>query len=177
MKKSKNIPMIKYTIKHGIFLGIAIIIFSLASYLAGSYIVQGWINLIVLLIVTVTSIMSGLLMFKKNNEGYISLGEALKIGIGITVLGGLIATLWEILFLKVIDPEIITQLEGNQIKKIAKEAKDFTLENMDRKIQLTNKIKSPIIMLVSALAEDIFIGFIFSLIGGLIMRRKRDPFR
>ncbi|MFD2561348.1 DUF4199 domain-containing protein [Aquimarina rubra] len=175
--KSKSIPIKKYIVKYGILFGIASIIFSLTSYLMGNYTEQGLVHLVIRLFITITSIIIGQLSYRKNNDNYISLGEAIKIGVGIIVLGGLMAIIWEILLLKVIDPEIITELADNQIKKIAENAKDFTLENMDRKIELTNKITSPHIMLIGALAENIFIGFLFSLIGGLIIQKKRDPFK
>ncbi len=103
--------------------------------------------------------------------------EAIKIGIGITVIGGLIVTFWEIIVLKIIDPEIITQLEGNQIKKIAEKSKDFSQENIDRKIAITQKFTSPWIMLITALIEDIIVGFFLSLLVGLVIRKKRDPFK
>lgn len=174
--KSKSIPSKKYILKYGVLFGIASIIFSLTSYLTGNYTDQGVFHLIILFFITITSIIAGLLIFKKNNNGYMSLGEALKISIGISLLGGLMAILWKVLLIKVIDPEIITQIEDKQIKRIAKTATNFTQENIERKIAITRKYTSPIRMILIALAEDLINGILFGLIGGLIIRKKRDPF-
>ncbi|GAA3516379.1 hypothetical protein GCM10022393_33100 [Aquimarina addita] len=121
--------------------------------------------------------MAGIIFFKKNNNSFISLKEALKIGIGISVIGGLIAILWKILLIKVIDPEIIQELEKIQIKQYVEESSDFTDENMNSIIKTIKKFTSPPIMILFALIEDLFLGFLISLIGGLIIQKKKDPFQ
>jgi len=175
--KSKSIPMKKYIITYGVLFGIMTIIFSLFTYLTGNYTKQNLFHVAALLSITALCITIGMIMFKKNNDHYISLVEALKIGIGIAVLGGLLAVLWRILLINVIDPEIITQLEDKQIKLIAETSNDFTQENIDRKIAITQKYTSPLIQIGAAIAENLFLGFLFGLIGGLIIRKKRDPFK
>ncbi|WP_299438814.1 DUF4199 domain-containing protein [uncultured Aquimarina sp.] len=175
--KSKIIPVRKYIIKYGIVLGIATVIFSFFIYLTGHYTEQNLFHAAIFFLITLSCIMTGLIAFKNNNDKYISLGEALKIGIGISLLGGLIAILWKILLIKVIDPGIIIQLENNHIKRIAEASSDFTQEQIDRKMALTRKSISPIRMITTALISDLLGGFLISLIGGLIIRKKRDPFK
>ncbi|WP_299313708.1 DUF4199 domain-containing protein [uncultured Aquimarina sp.] len=174
--ESKSIPIKKYIFKYSLVLGILIIIYSFLTYITGNYTVKNLFHYLILFLITIFSILVGLISFKRDNDFFISLGEALKIGIGITVFGGLIVTLWEILLTKVIDTEIITQLEDNQIKKIAETATDFTQENIERRIAITKKFTSPTVMLSIALLEDTIVGFFLSLIIGLIIRKKRDPF-
>lgn len=175
--KGKSIPIKKFILKHGIFLGFSIVLYSLVNYAIGNYTTKSVFHYSILLLITVISIITGLVSFKRENNNFISLIEAIKIGVGITVIGGLIVTFWEIIVLKIIDPEIITQLEDNQIKKIAEKSKDFSQENIDRKIAITQTFTSPWIMLITALIEDIIVGFFLSLIAGLIIRKKRDPFK
>ena len=86
-------------------------------------------------------------------------------------------TVWEITLVQIIDPEIITELEDIQIKKIAESTSDFTQENIDHKIEVIRKNTTAFSWLVSASVEDLLLGFILSLIGGLIIRKKRDPFK
>ncbi|WP_299247974.1 DUF4199 domain-containing protein [uncultured Aquimarina sp.] len=168
--------MRKHIFKYGILFGVTLTIYSFILYLNGYYVDQDVMHLIFLIFLTVGNISLGLVKFKNYNDGYISILEALKIGVGISIIGGLVVSLWEILLLHVIDPEVMNQLKEHSFKKIAETSTDFTKQDMDGQIEFINKIKSPIIMLISALVEDIFIGFLFSLIGGLIIRKKRDPF-
>ncbi|WP_162144476.1 DUF4199 domain-containing protein [Aquimarina latercula] len=174
--KSKSIPIKTYILKYGAFLGVISVIFSLVIYLTGYYTNQNLFHYLILFLIIVFSNMLGLIAYKKKNE-FISLKEALKIGIGITMLGGLIAILWKIMLMQVIDPEIITQLENKQIKRIAEVSKDLTQENIDRKIAITQKFTSPLVLIGIAIVENFFIGFFLSLIVGLVIRKKRDPFK
>ncbi|MBW1295745.1 DUF4199 domain-containing protein [Aquimarina litoralis] len=174
--KSKSIPIKKYVIQYGFLLGLSIIIYSLVNYSTGNYTTKSVFHYSILFLITLFSIVIGLISFKRKNNYFISLSEALKIGIGITVLGGFMVTFWEIIVLKVIDPEIITQFEDRQIKKIAETSKDFSQENIERKIAIIQKFTSPWIMIIKGLVEDIIVGFFLSFITGLIIRKKRDPF-
>ncbi|MHA7057606.1 DUF4199 domain-containing protein [Aquimarina sp. M1] len=175
--KSKSIPIKKHIIRYGFIFGVASVIFSLASYLTDNYVEPGLFHLIILLLITMTSITAGLLMFKKSNNGYINLSEALKIAIGISLLGGLMAILWKVLLINIIDPEIITQIEDKQIKRVVKNSIDLSHESINRSIAATKKYTSPMRMIVRALVEDLGNGIIFGLICGLILQKKRDPFK
>lgn len=170
---SPNKSMIKHVLKYGIVFGIASIILSLSAYLLGYYTKQGTIHITILFLVTAGSIIMGLLKFKKNNNGYIRIGEALKIAIGISLIGGLIAILWKVLLLHVIDPTIIDQLKEDGFKRLTRTSTELTQEKIKRRIALTDKYTTPIIMIYTALIEDLINGVIFGLVGGLIIRNKK----
>ncbi|MGY3793548.1 DUF4199 domain-containing protein [Aquimarina sp. 433] len=175
--ESKSIPIKKYILKYGLIYGLLTILFGLYTYLTGDYAKQNLFHASVLSLITISSIITAIISFKKSNDNFINLKEALKIGIGVAILGGLIAVLWKLILIKVIDPGIITELGDKQIKIIAENATDFTQENIDRKIAITKKYTSPLIQIVAAIGVNLFMGFLFSLIGGLIVQKKRDPFK
>ncbi|WP_299246559.1 DUF4199 domain-containing protein [uncultured Aquimarina sp.] len=174
--KSKSIPIKNYILKYGLLCGIATIIFNFLTYLSGNYTKQNLFHVTIFLLITSSSVILGMIMFKKANDNYINLREALKIGIAIAVIGGFLTILWKILLIKVIDPEIITQLEDKQIKLIAENSANFTQENIEKQIAITRKYSSPIIQIGANILENLLVGTVFGLIGGLIIRKKRDPF-
>ncbi len=121
--------------------------------------------------------MVGLIDYKKNNEGFIVLKQTFKIGIGISLLGGLIAILWKILLIHIIDPGVIDMIKESNFKRIVEKSTDLTQENLNQQIAIVNEYTSPFVMIWTALAEDLFVGFLVSLIGGLIVRKKRIPLK
>lgn len=165
--------MLKHILTYGIIFGIASIILSLSAYILGYYTKQGTIHTTILFLVTAGSIIIGLLKFKKNNNGYISVGGALKIAIGISLLGGLIAILWKVLLLHVIDPTIIDQLKEDGFKRLIKTSTELTKEKIKRRVALTDKYTTPIIMVYMALIEDLINGVVIGIVGGLIIRKKK----
>ncbi len=101
--------------------------------------------------------------------------QALKISIGISFIGGLILVLWEILLIQVIYPDIINQINERIFKKTAKTGIDLTQEDIQRKIASIKKNNSPMVIIPKALIEHLFNDFLFGLIGGLIIRKKKTP--
>ena len=66
--------------------------------------IQQWTGLLIM----AGSIVFGQLAFKKMNEGFISLGEGMKIGIGVTALGSAIGIAYGIFQGSVLDPDTKT---------------------------------------------------------------------
>ncbi|WP_298546073.1 DUF4199 domain-containing protein [uncultured Aquimarina sp.] len=169
----QRISIKTHILKYGLVCGMVTIIFNFLTYLMGNYTKQNIFHAIIFLLITTSSIILGMIMFKKTNDNYISLGEALKTGIGIAILGGFLTIVWKILLIKVIDPDIITQLEEKHVKHIIDNSYDFSQENIEKQIAITRKYSSPLIQIVANIVENLFLGTVFGLIGGLIIRKKR----
>ncbi|MBW1295739.1 DUF4199 domain-containing protein [Aquimarina litoralis] len=171
----------KYIIKYGIILGVATIIHVLSfnflkeleNKLTITHLFVLTIGFLILLFITIVSILLGLKAFKKNNDGYISLKEALKISIGIALIGGLIAMLCDILRIHVIDSGFIDQMNENNFKKLVENSTEITQKDIDRRMAITKRVNSPLIMISRSMAAHLCSGILFGLIFGLIIRKKK----
>ena len=163
----------KYIIKYGLIMGVVSIILSLSIYLTGHYTKQSSIHSLLFFFIIVISIIIGLIAFKKNNNDYISLVEALKISIGISLLGGLIAIVWKVLLIHAIDPGIIDQINEKHFRRLTENSLELTQNDVDRKLAITRIYTSPLILISIALNENLFWGLILGLIGGLFIRKKK----
>ena len=174
----KLIKFKKHIIKYGVILGVATIIYTFSFKLldpSGNKLTIA--RLFALLFITFGSIFLGLIVFKKNNDGYISLKEALKISIGIALIGGLISVLWEILRIHVVDTGIIDQYNENHFKRAAENSIEFIQEDLDRRISIVQPYRSPLIMVSRRMVEHLSHGIVIGFILGLFIRKKRDPFK
>ncbi|WP_299247971.1 DUF4199 domain-containing protein [uncultured Aquimarina sp.] len=166
----------RHILKYGVIFGIATIIYNLSFYFLDYSDNKFTITrLFILLFIITGSTLLGLLTFKKNNNNCISLKEALKISIGISLIGGLIAILWKILLIHVIDSGIIDQYKENNFKRLAESSLEFTQKDIDRRMAITKTYSSPLIMIYRRLVENLGNGIIFGLIIGLFVRKKKDP--
>ncbi len=162
-------------LRYSFLYALIIIIISFLFYITGNYGKQRTLHFILLLITAISIFSISLIVFSLKNNGGISLSDALKIGVSVSVLGGLMPTFWEILLLEVIEPELISQLAERQFKRNLENKINLNQSQLKRKIELIKKVKSPAIMIAFALIEDLIVGFLFSLIGWLIIRKKRIP--
>ncbi|MDO4229207.1 MAG: DUF4199 family protein, partial [Capnocytophaga sp.] len=91
-------------LKYGLYLGLASIALSIIPYVLGiTFSASTWIAILGYL-VTIFFIVMGIKQFKAQRSGFLKIGEALKIGIGISLIGGIIGVLYMLIFNNVIDP-------------------------------------------------------------------------
>ena len=104
----ENQPKIgKFSWTFGLILGLAGVIFSLMLYFAEMHYEQTWTVRIVGIALTIAAIVFATIQFKKANSGLLSISEALKIGAGIGLIGGIIGLAFYWLLTNVIEPDFM----------------------------------------------------------------------
>ena len=99
-----------FALKFGGILGLVGIVFAVMLYLAGMQYEQGWQISVINVIITIGVITWGMFEFRKANNGYLKLGEAMKIGIGIALIGFIISMAYQMIFIYVIEPDFMTNV-------------------------------------------------------------------
>ena len=107
------------------------------------------------------------------NNGSVSFGKALLIGVLVSLLAGLTFGIINYIYVEVINPEFMTEYYDHMVEKAKSSlsAAEFQirLQDMEAEKELfSNSIISSLVMSATVL----IIGFIMSLISGLILQRK-----
>ncbi|MBP2833076.1 DUF4199 domain-containing protein [Aquimarina sp. U1-2] len=162
----------KITINYGIILGILSVILGVVIYITDGYAKQNWINNIVGVAIIAGVIIFGIKAFKTTNNGFLTLSEALKTGVGIALVGGIIGVIWTILLMTVIDPEIMNQITEVQRRQMIENYPDMSEEQLNQSLEMAKKFSSPYMIGAFALIWNLFLGLIISLCAGLVMQKK-----
>jgi F0F1-type ATP synthase assembly protein I len=107
------------------------------------------------------------------NNGLVSFGKALLIGVLVSLLAGLTFGIINYVYVEVINPEFMTEYYDYMVEKartsMTAEEFQIKLQAMEaEKALFSNSIISSLVMSATVL----IIGFIISLISGLILQRK-----
>lgn len=153
----------------GISVAFSIMLFLLDMHYQGGSL-QQWTGLLIM----VGSITAGQLAFRKLNDGYLNLSEAMKIGLGVTIVGIVIALFYGWFQAIVLDP--------NQIEKATEFALSQAIEQnpemTDEMIAVTKEWiewgSSPGISTAFALGFGLIFGGIVSLVTGLIIKKSKS---
>lgn len=164
----------KIIINYGVLLGILSVLLGVVLYVTGNIAEQNWIASAVGFIVIVASIVLGLKAYKTANNGYLVLVDALKIGVGIALIGGIISVIWTILLMNVIEPDMVNQILDVQREQMIEQYPDMSEEQQEQALSMAAKFTSPLMISAFALIGNLFFGFIISLIAGLIMQKKEE---
>ena len=128
-----------------------------------------WVNWFITISVTVL----GIYNFRSSNEGFLGLGDALKLGLGIGVIAALIAIAYTFVLLNYLDPDTIEKTMEITQNKLLDENPEMSQEQLDQIIEMQKKFSGIGVISTVILVMSLVFGFIISLITGLILKRNR----
>lgn len=131
------------------------------------------VNVLNYLVLPVILITLGCTNYKqKLNGGFISFGECLKIGVTICLVAGLIYALFSIVF-NMVFPEFMEDVLKKTRQVMLQQSPELTSEQLDMAIAMTKKFMSPALVVPVTVAMFSFIGLIYSLIVGAVVKNDK----
>ncbi|MFH6605109.1 DUF4199 domain-containing protein [Maribacter algicola] len=160
----------KFALTYGGILGGIGIVFSLMLYSMDMHYQGGMMVLGVSVLLTLAAIVVGLMQFKKANNGYMSFGQGMKVGVGICLIAGIIGLVFNQLMMNVIDPDMMTKAIEFQKGQLL-QSSNMTPDQIDAQIEAQQKFMTPSMQIVFGLLYVIISGFILSLVPALILKK------
>jgi hypothetical protein len=159
----------KFSLNYGLILGAISVVFGLMLYSMDAHTSQDTSNTVISIVIAVAIIVWAIVNFKKANGGVLSLGQAIKLGIGIALIAGVINIVYLIFLSSVLDTDFITKIAENG-KAAAEEAGVMTSAQIDQQYQGTIDyfwVSYPVILIF-----NVIMGLVIGLIGGLIFKKS-----
>ena len=176
--KNHNMPNQNSSLKsniitYGIILGSISVVFQLMLFLLDMHYKNDSTAGIVALLITSGVIVYSFIVFKKNNEGFMTLSEALKIGLGVSLISAIIGIIYTQLLVNVLDPDTMQKSLELSIDNMRAQNPEIPQEALETARSIQEKMSSPLIFSAVQIIFSLFFGFIISLIGGLIVKKSR----
>lgn len=115
-------------------------------------------------------IIYGISQYKKNNSGLLSIKEAIKTGIVVALISSLVYVAYILIFNYIVDSEYNTKLIAFATEQIA--TTEAPVEAKEMQLKMVEFFSNPIAGSVFWVAMSLFFGLIYSLIGGLVMKKS-----
>lgn len=171
--KNNSSNLKSHILQYGILLGGISVVFALMLFFLDMHYTQDSSVGIVSIVITIAVIILGQYNFRKDNEGFLSFGEALKLGVGIALISSIIGVIYQVLLVTVIDPDTIPKMITIAENQLYESNPEMSQEQIDQILEMQSKLISPGMMAAFGLIGGLFIGFIISMITGLILKRNR----
>ena len=162
-----------YAINLGTLLGTASVIFSLMLFFLDAHYQGDSLSSIVPLILSIGFINFGIYEFRKDNNGFVSLKECLKVGVGIALISGVIGTVYGVILTEFLDPQFMDKTFEIAKQKMLDGNQELSVEDANQAIEMSRKFTTLPIRFAGGLLSSIFMGFLISLIGGLILKKSK----
>jgi hypothetical protein len=163
----------KVAMQYGLILGLVSVLLSVIVYALGQTYEQPWWQSLLSFVIMLSCIIYALKAFKESNGGFLSLGEALKVGLATALIAGIIGVLFNMLFVTVIEPDFAANIVEKASSDMVEQNPNMTEDQMEMAISITEKMVSPVVMAAMGIILSLFFGFIISLISGLIMKVEK----
>ena len=163
----------KFALIYGAMLGGISIVFSLMLYSADMHYQGGIMVVLVSLALSLAAIIVAIVQFRKANGGYMSFAQGLKVGVGVSLIGTIIGLIFNQIMTSVIDPDMMVKAIEYQ-KNLMLETTSMTPEQINQRIEMGQKINTPLMQFAFGLLFSLFIGFVFSLIPALILKKQEN---
>ena len=161
-------------LNYGVILGFASIILSLLNYVFGNVYEPHWSLSVVGIIVSIVIIVLGLKKVKEMNSGFLSVGESIKTGLGITLVSALINIVYLYAFYNFIEPDFFVNMVKVQEQVIMETYPNFSDEQLEAAKQNASAFLNTGVNLTITLIASLFFGLIISLIAGLVMKKSEE---
>ena len=170
---NQNSSIKSIIISYGIILGSISIAFQLMLFFLDMHYKNDSIAGIVALLISSGTIIYSFVVFKKANDGYLSLSDALKIGLGVSLVSAVMSIVYTQLLVNFLDPDTMQKSLDLTIDTLRVENPEIPQEALDTTRSIQEKMSSPLIFSAVQIIFALFFGFIISLIGGLIVKKSR----
>lgn len=169
--ETKTLSPGKFGVNYGIMLGLLIVVISVIMYVTGLSLEGAQWPMWVYYLIFAATIFYAISQYKKQNGNLLKLGEAIKTGLAIAAISALIFVVYNLIFSYIIDPGYNEQVM-DVVRDKMMENPNMTEEMVEQNMMGVEIFSHPLVLSGFWIAMSLFMGLIYSLIGGLIMKKE-----
>jgi len=162
-------------LKWGGIMGVALVILNLALYMAGMINEEtgssGVLGAVLSYVFSIVPIVLGIKAYKDAQDGYLTVGDGVKQGMLIGIIGGLIMAVYSIVFFTMIAPEILEVMKDSTLSQQS----GIDDDQADIMGSMMGFVFNPAFMAAMTVMMKFFLGLIVGLITGAVIQNVR-PF-
>lgn len=163
----------KFVLNYGLLLGLILVVMGVVMYVLDYHLQPHWSFMVLTLIVFIAVVVYGIKAFKKENQGFLSIGEAIKVAVGIALIAAIISGIWVLLLSTVIEPDFMNQAIELEKQKAFANNPNLTEEQWEKGLEMSEAFRGPWITFAFTLVVDMLFGLVIGLIAGAVMKQKR----
>lgn len=156
----------------GVLMGFASIVTQLLIYVFGDVYKPHWSFLVLSVAITVAFIAMGIKKVKDSQHGFLSMGDAIKTGLGIALISALVYSVYLVIFQHLIEPSYFDNLALIQEQAIIEQNPNMSDEQLEQAKGFAAMFNSSAVNVAITIVFSLFMGLIVSFFSGLIMKKS-----
>ncbi|MBK5213768.1 MAG: DUF4199 domain-containing protein [Flavobacteriaceae bacterium] len=160
----------KIAFNFGVILALLSIVLQVISYVLDVHIDRPWWLTVLQTLISIAVLAYGIKAYKTANAGFLTLSQALKVGLAISLVAGIIAVVFNYIFMNYIDPDFVQKTLDFTHEQLIKA--NMPQDQIEMRMNMSAKLMTPLFMTGISLIATLFFGFIISLFTGLVMKKN-----
>lgn len=153
--------LLNFSLNKGAVLGLLLIIFTFILHFLDA--IQNQMLASMAWLIVIGGIVWAHSEYKKQNEGFMSYSQGLGIGVLVSLIGGLIVSVFSALLMHFIDPTILKNILNQTRRKLEQDPR-MTDEIIEQTMSITETMMQPHWLIIISLISYLIVGLILSLI-------------
>ncbi len=172
MEEQENVTVSQVAIKFGLYLGAALVLFSLITFITetSSNTAVGAISYVLILVGIVLAHRA----YKEEGNGYMSYGQGLGIGALVGLISGVLVSIFTIIYTQLIDTNYMERLKDDMMMKLQEQGLDDN--QIDQTLAMMDTFTNPVLGFFTGVFTYVLLSFLFSLIISIFTKNNEPEF-
>lgn len=171
-----NYSTTKFSQPYGIILGLIIVVLAVLMYITGMIDIGEQWPVYLYYLFFPFFIGYAVFQYRKKNSGFLSLKDAMKVGVTIALIGGIVYGIYNVTFMYFIEPETVDKVVKIAEEKMYEQSPNMTEEQVAEAMKYVRRFSNPLFASAMYLLLSAMFGFFYGLISGAIFQRQRPEF-
>ncbi|MDG1058347.1 MAG: DUF4199 domain-containing protein [Flavobacteriaceae bacterium] len=171
--ENQNLELKKYILQYGALLGGISVVFGLMLFSLEMHYQNETSTTLVSIAITIGVIAFAQYSYRKDNEGFMSLSQGIKMGLCMAAISGLINVAYFLVLSNVLDPEMMNKALQMGMDQFLEQNPEASQDMINQVESMQEKFSGPIMTSSFIIVLNLFSGLIISVITGLIFSKSR----
>ena len=164
----------KFALNYGLILGLISVVFGVMLYTQKMHYERNTGIIVISIVIMAAIIFVGVNAFKKANGGDLSISEALKVAVGIAVIGAVISLAYQFVLTNYIEPDFMDKAIEMAKPEAMAQNPNMTEEQWEQGVEMQKSfawLQYPIGLIINCV-----LGLILGLVTGLILKKSKADY-
>ncbi|MHA7864632.1 DUF4199 domain-containing protein [Flagellimonas marinaquae] len=164
----------KFALNYGLLSGLVAVVFGVMLYTQKMHYETSTPIIIISIVILAAIVFFAINAYKKANGGYLTITEALKVGVGVALVSAIISLIYQFVLTNVIEPDFMDKVMEIAKPKAMAQNPNMTEEQWEQGVEMQKSfawIQYPVLLIMNAV-----LGLILGLISGLILKKSQPEY-
>jgi len=172
----ENYSTTKFSTSYGVLLGLIIIVIAVLMYVTGMIDAEKQWPVYVYYAFFPIFIGYAVFEYRKKNNGFLSLKDAMKVGATVALIAGLVYGVYNLIYFYVLEPDTAQKVVEIAEQKMREQSPNMSDADVEQALGFVKRFSNPLFASAMYLLLSAMFGFFYGLISGAIFKRDKPTY-